>query len=168
MRRVLPWLLWLAIGCGDDDVPEPAEPTLAVVRHDRCLPAELEGADVRDAPRLSDEGGTDEVAANYALGDALVRVHVLLYDEAEAQTQRELEQTMLERCDSRPACEEQRIAGRSARLVDLGIAGQESTAFFLEPGIRVSVLAPTGRSAAFAELLDYDCLTELHAERRAH
>ncbi len=167
MSRLLSWMLLVAVaGCGDDDAPaEPAEPTLAVVRHERCLPAELEGAEVRDAPRLNAGAESDELTASYALGDALVRVNVLFYEEAEAALERETEATLLERCGERPQCEEQRVGGHRARRVDLGIGGQESTAFFIEPGIRLSVLAPVERSAAFAELLDLECLRRVHAER---
>lgn len=171
MKCVLPMVLLVCAACGDDDAPaEPvasAEPVVSVLRQERCLPAELEGAEVLEAPRLITEAGMDELQANYAVGEALVRVSVFLYGESQAARERELEAEMLEQCSSRPACEERRIGGHRARLIDLGVAGQESTIVLLEPGVRVSVLAPVGRSAAFAELLDLSCLQGLHGERQA-
>jgi len=164
-------LLLAAAACGDDVAEggsaERAEPEVSVVRHERCLPAELEGAEVLDAPRLEAQQGMDELRATYAAGDALVRVNVFLYGEGEAESERAIEATMLERCESRPECDERRVGGHRARLIDLGVAGQESTILFFEPGIRVSVLAAIGRSAAYAELLDLPCLERLHAERQA-
>ncbi len=159
-------ILVLAIGCGDDDrVPTPTTPELAAVEYRHCLPSELRGAEVAEAPHTSDADGRDEVGATYTEGDGVARVIAVLYrDDAEIAEERGSEAALVEACEGRPDCEPRAIGGVAARVVSLGPIGQESTNLFVEPGIRLAVVASPGRSAAFAELVDLDCLRARHAQ----
>lgn len=171
MRAALLLLLALASGCGDDDeaLPAAAEPALSATRYEHCLPSALEGATVVDAPVLSSTSeARDEIAATYGEGEGVFRVLAVLYrDPTAIEEERAAEAALLQACDQRPDCEPHTIGGASGRVVSFGPIGQESTNFFVDPGVRISVVGSPGRSAAFAELIDVDCLRSLHAEGSA-